>query len=122
MGRPTKLTKERVAKLVEVLKLGMPMEKACKYADIDKTNVYRRAKKDKAFRIEIESARYFATKIARSSVIKHMMKDGNLALKYLERKEKDEFSTKHIRKHVGAIPVNFSEEGKKRMGKYKPKK
>ena len=95
MARPTKITKEVVAKLEEALKLDMPIEKACKYAGIHKANFYRRAEKDKEFRDQMKRAGYFATKIARHSVIKHMKSDGGLALKYLERKASDEFSTSH---------------------------
>ena len=40
----------------------------------------------------MERVRLYATFLARKSVIGHMEKDGGLALKYLERKRKKEFS------------------------------
>lgn len=91
-GRPTAITSEVVRKLTEAFKLDMTVEEACTYANISKDTYYRKCKSDKGFSDEMERARQFATAKARRIVIEKMEDDGGLALKYLERKRKEEFS------------------------------
>lgn len=95
-GRDWKLTPEIEKELERALRLDYPVEKACVYVGIAKSSFYSWLKNFPEFAEKMRRAKHFASKIARTSVIKHMAKDGNLALKYLERKEKDEFSTKQV--------------------------
>ncbi len=91
-GRPPAITSEVVRKLTEAFKLDMTVEEACTYAKISKDTYYRKCKADQGFSDEMERARQFATAKARRVVIEKMEDDGGLALKYLERKRKGEFS------------------------------
>lgn len=95
MPRPTIITPEVVAKLTEAFKLDVTVEEACQYAGISKDTYYRKLKEDEEFSDEMERARMYVTMLARRSVITHMEKDGNLALKYLERKRRKEFSLQY---------------------------
>ncbi len=91
-GRPPAITPAVVRKLTEAFKLDMTVEEACLYAKISKDTYYRKCKADPGFSDEMERARQFASAKARRVVIEKMEDDGGLALKYLERKRKDEFS------------------------------
>jgi hypothetical protein len=71
------------------------VEEACQYAGISKDTYYRKVKEDEAFSDEMERSRMYVTMLARRSVITQMEKDGNLALKYLERKRREEFSLQY---------------------------
>ena len=91
-GRPPVITPEVVAKLIEAFRLDLTVEEACLQAGISKDTYYRKAKADEGFSDEMERARQYATLVARQTVISEIKTDGALALKYLERKRKDEFS------------------------------
>ncbi|PIR52761.1 hypothetical protein COU76_04760 [Candidatus Peregrinibacteria bacterium CG10_big_fil_rev_8_21_14_0_10_49_10] len=91
-GRPPAITPTVLAKLTTAFELDMTVEEACTYAGISKDTYYRKAKTDQRFSDEMERARQFATAKARRIVIEKMEDDGRLALSYLERKRKEEFS------------------------------
>lgn len=91
-GRPTVVTPEVVAKLTAAFRLDVTVEEACLQAGISKDTYYRKVKEDEAFSDEMERARQYATMVARQTVIREIETDGSLALKYLERKRKEEFS------------------------------
>ncbi len=93
-GRPTKMTEATVAKLEEAFSLGCTDLEACLFADIDKATLYRYQEKNPSFCDRKELLKENPILIARKSVIQGMEEDSNLALKYLERKKKDEFSIK----------------------------
>ncbi len=91
-GRPSVITPSVVAKLTEAFKLDVTVDEACTYAKISRDTYYRRVKDDEGFSDEMERARMYATMVARQTVLREIEKDGGLALKYLERKRKEEFS------------------------------
>ncbi|OGJ84124.1 hypothetical protein A2529_05050 [Candidatus Peribacteria bacterium RIFOXYD2_FULL_58_15] len=91
-GRPTVMTSEVTAKLIEAFKLDVTIEEACTYAGISTDSYHRKVNNDEVFCGEMERARQFASWKARRSVIEGMEHDPHLALKYLERKRKAEFS------------------------------
>lgn len=92
VGRPTKLSTNVVRKLTEALKLAMPVVKACEYAGISTSTYYEYCRNNKDFSYKMKQAEYYATNIARKTVIEQMKTDGRLALDFLKRKVKDEFS------------------------------
>lgn len=93
-GRPTKMTEETVKKLEEAFLLGCSDLEACLYADISKQTLYNYQDKHPEFVDRKERLKENPVFVARRAVISEMKEDGNLALKYLERKKKDEFSIK----------------------------
>ena len=98
MGRPTVMTDDVVRKLIEAFKLDVTVEEACLYANISKDAYYRKLNEDEEFSDEIARSRQYATFAARVSVIKALSSDPHLALKYLERKRRDELSFAEIPK------------------------
>lgn len=86
------MTEVVVRKLLEAFKLDVSVEEACLYAGIAKDTYYRKLKDDEGFSDEVGRARMYATMAARLSVIKAIPDDPHLALRYLERKRREEFS------------------------------
>lgn len=96
-GQPTVMTEDVLKKLKEAFKLGATDEEACSYADISTTAFYDYQKRTKGYAEKKQAWKESPNLIARQAVIRDMAKDGSLALKYLERKKKDEFS---LRKEI----------------------
>jgi len=91
-GRPTVITPNVVRKLEEAFHLDVDIQEACLVANISRDTYYRKCKEDKGFSDTMEKARMFATWKARKTVVKELGNNSTLALKYLERKRKREFS------------------------------
>lgn len=105
-GRPTKMTPETVAKLEEAFLMGCSDIEACLFADISKHTLYKYQEKHPEFKDRKELLKENPVMLARKSVLNGMEKDGNLALKFLERKNKDEFGLKQTTEHQGELKIN----------------
>jgi len=103
LGRPSKINPETIKKLEEAFAMDCTVREACLYAGITYQTMYNRQAKDKALFERLELMRETPVYLARKSVIHNMQKDWDLALKYLERKCKDEFSPKKEVEHSGEI-------------------
>lgn len=93
-GRPTIMTDEVIQKLREAFLLGCTDLEACLVANINKATLYRYQDEHPEFVEEKEMLKKTPTLKARTTVVKDIATNPDLALKYLERKEKDEFSSK----------------------------
>ena len=93
-GRPTVVTPEVIRKLEEVFGIGGSDGEACFYADISKTAFYEYCQKTPAFAEKKEALKERPILKARQELIKGLTDNPELALKYLERKRKKEFSLK----------------------------
>ena len=91
-GQPTKMTVLVIDKLKQAFAFDATVEEACSYAEIAKQTYYTFIKSHPKILDEFQAQREKPVLIARQSVINKMKEDGHLALKYLERKKKDEFS------------------------------
>jgi hypothetical protein len=110
------MTADVVRKLIDAFKLDVNVEEACLYADISKDAYYRKLKEDEGFSDEIDSARMYATMTARLSIIKALPSDPHLALKYLERKRREEFSLQHRAPQNGQeSQIDLGAEAKARL-------
>lgn len=95
-GRPTKLTPETIDKLRTAFLMGCSDIEACLYADISKTALYRYQQEHKEFVDQKEQWKEQPVLKARFVVAKAIEdNDKDVAKWYLERKRKDEFSTKN---------------------------
>lgn len=95
MARPTVMTEETLALLKEAFLLGMTDSEACLYAgDINPSTLYKYQDEHPEFSKRKEQWKQNPILEARQSVLKGIKRDPDLALKFLERKLKDEFSTK----------------------------
>ena len=92
VGRPTVINEEVIRKLEEVFAWGASVQEALMYADISNTTYYEFIQKNPQYKEKFKRLQEKPTLLARQSVINNMKEDGHLALKYLERKKKDEFS------------------------------
>jgi len=93
MARPTIMTPEILKKLEEAFMMGCSDLEACFWADIGKTTLYNYQNDHPEFVERKEEMKKRPSFLARQTVVKEVQTDGALALKYLERKESDEFST-----------------------------
>lgn len=94
-GRPTKMTSDTLAKLEQAFSLGCSDLEACIFADIHPTVLYRFQERNPEFRERKEMLKQKLVLKARNVIAQALEnKDENTAKWYLERKARDEFSTK----------------------------
>lgn len=94
LARPTKRTEALVGKLEYAFSLGCTVTEACLHAGISRDTYYEWCKADTKLSDRMTELKETPVLIARDTVIKGIKKDPDLALKFLERRKKDEFSTK----------------------------
>lgn len=93
-GRPTKMTPEVVSKLEMAFAWGCSDEEAALFGEISRQTLYLYIKENPAFGDRRDQLKDTPTLMARRAVIRGFENDPMLALKYLERKRKKEFSVK----------------------------
>lgn len=93
-GRPSVMTEVVIQKLEQAFAMGCTDLEACLYAEISKSTFYDYIKENPEFSDRKDILKEMPVLKARESVIRHMEQDGNLAMKYLERKKKDEFASR----------------------------
>jgi hypothetical protein len=91
-GRKTKLTKEVVKKLEEAFAIDATVTEACFYADISRETYYNWIEKHKELSDRFTALRNRPVLTARTTVVNAIKTDPDLAMRYLERKKKGEFS------------------------------
>jgi hypothetical protein len=94
-GRPPAIDKIALQKLEEVFALGGTDEEACFYADIGKSTLYDYQNENPEFSERKNLLKQRPILLARQEVVKGLKGNPELALKYLERKKKDEFGLRH---------------------------
>jgi len=92
VGRPTIMTPEVIDKLEEVFALGGSDAEACLWADIATDTLYKYQRENPEFIKRKESLKETPILRARRTVVNALEKDSDMAMRYLERKRKDEFS------------------------------
>jgi len=99
-GRPTVMTEQTVQKLKEAFAFGCSDEEACFYSGIAKQTLYNYQKEHPEFIDHKEALKQRPILLARQEVINGLKGNPELALKFLERKKKDEFS---LRKEFAGV-------------------
>lgn len=94
MARPTIMKPDVIAKLEEAFAWGCSDVEACLWADIAPATLYKYQEKHPEFTERKAELKETPIMLARKTVIKGVKVNPDLALKFLERKKKDEFSTK----------------------------
>ena len=95
VGRPTKMTPDRVEKLELGFMKGLNDVQCCLFAGIDRTTLWKYCEKHPEFRNKIEELKNNPAMRAKILVADAIEKgDKDMAKWYLERKEKSEFSLK----------------------------
>lgn len=85
---------ETIRKLEEVFKIDWTIGEACYYAGISVDTYYRLLSLKPELSERFTRLRNMPTLLARQTLVKSLHTDSNIAMKYLERKKKDEFSTR----------------------------
>jgi hypothetical protein len=94
MGRPTIVDDLVVNKLEEAFAFGCSDEEACIYADISKQTLYNFQDKNQEFLDRKQLLKSRPILLARQAVLNGFNSNPNLALKFLERRKRDEFDPK----------------------------
>lgn len=95
MARPTVMTPEVIAKLEEAFAWGCTDIEACLWAEIDDRTLYKYQERHPEFIRRKAALKENPIMLARKAVVQAIKKgDRVTAMAYLERKKKDEFSTK----------------------------
>jgi len=107
MGRPTKFTDEIVGKLEYAFSKGFNITEACNYAEINRDTYYEYLKKNKGFSDKMERAQTALQRRAKINLAERI-EGGDIdeSKYYLERKCKDEFSSKQEIQHSGNMNIN----------------
>jgi hypothetical protein len=111
-GRKPKITPEVVAKLEDAFVWGHSDSEACLIVGIDQATLYRYCEKHRSFATKKELLKNTPTLEARRTLVAAIKIDPDLALKYLERKKKDEFALRQEYTGAGGkdlIPVPIME-------------
>lgn len=93
-GRPSVITPEVIRKLEEAFSRGCSDLEACLHADIWKTALYDYQRDHPEFAERKEKLKETTIMLARQTVVRSLKDNVDIALKYLERKKRDEFSTR----------------------------
>lgn len=104
-GRPTVMTPETINKLEEAFALGCTDREACLFAGITPPTLYDYQKLNPDFLTRKELLKENPVLLARTSVVNGLSGDPDLALKFLERKKKDEFSPKQINENTEKVEL-----------------
>jgi hypothetical protein len=118
MARPTVFTKQTLQKLEEAFALDCTDLEACFYANIAPSSLYNYQALNPSFMERKEALKQNPVLKARTELVKGLEGNPELALKYLERKRRDEFSpksiteVKHTEPNMGNSP-EMREIGKK---------
>jgi len=94
MGRPTVMTPEVIEKLEEAFAWGCSDVEACLWADIATKTLYVYQEKNPEYAQRKAELKENPILLARKSVVSSLEKDPKLAMDYLSRKKKDEFSNR----------------------------
>lgn len=93
-GRPTVMTDDVLQKLKLAYSVGSTNAEACAYAEIAESSLYLHLSQNPEFSEKIERWKQKPILKAKFELVKGLEGNPELALKYLERKKKDEFSTR----------------------------
>lgn len=92
-GRPTVMTNDTLAKLKEAFLLGCTDKEACLYAgDIHPSTLYKYQEENPDFTDQKERWKQYPILLARQTILRGIKTNPRLALAFLERKAKSEFS------------------------------
>lgn len=111
-GRPLKIDEKVVGKLIEGFQNGFTVEEACRFAGIHKDTYYEECKRNPAFADEMDRAQDYPLILAKKRIltaIRDPESDDGLALKFLERRQRDRYSPKIINEMTGDVTLGYGE-------------
>ncbi len=99
-GRPLKITDEEVRKLEAAFCNDFTIDEALDYAKVSRSTYYARMKSDTGFLDRMRRSQSYALTVAKKSMMAQIKGtgeepgDGNLALRFLERRQPERYRTK----------------------------
>lgn len=110
-GRPSVMTKEVLQKLEAGFSSGLSDREACLYADISESTLYNYCQKEPEF-LERKELLKEQPKMRARLIVCKAIEDGDLkaAQWYLERKARDEFSTRQEQNLSMGSPVTIIDD------------
>lgn len=102
-GRPTVMTQDVVRKLESAFVYDCTVEEACLEAGIAKSTYYKFLEEHPTFSDRVDRLRNAPNLVIRKKLIQESAHNADLGLKYLERKNKVEFSTRAEIAHSGEV-------------------
>lgn len=111
MARPTKMTEEIVNKLEYGFMHDFNITEACQYAGIRRETYHGWVKKNQEFFNRMESARNNLRRLAKITLAESI-EEGNVpnSMWYLERRAREEYSTKQTTELTGAIDLQLEDK------------
>ena len=109
MARPTIFTKIVLQKLERAFAMDCTDEEACIYANIAPSSLYNHQKDNPEFLERKQLLRQKPILKARQTIIK-ALENPNYALKYLERKRRQEFGSEDIKVKIEPLPALSKEQ------------
>ena len=117
-GRPKAITTDTIVKLEHAFSKGCNISEACLFAGIDNSTFYRNIGKDSEIYNRLMRLKEKPTLHARFNVVKAIEdKDLDTSKWYLERKVKDEFSTRQEVDNNSDIVINLVSNRQKLIDK-----
>jgi hypothetical protein len=110
VGRPSKLTDDIVSKLEQCFSIDATVTEACYYCDISRDTFYQWMKENPELSDRLERLRSKPILKARQEVVKGIENDKEFALKYLNKKKRDEFGDKLDLTHGGEVSYKYQIE------------
>jgi hypothetical protein len=110
LGRPSVVTGEKIALLKAAFLFGASDKEACAYAEISKDSLYRYQSSHPDFSEQKEAWKENPILKAKETVFRGVQRDPDLALRYLERKKKDEFSLRNELSGPNGEPLSLKIE------------
>lgn len=104
-GRNKAITEEVLEKLRQAFMYGASDEEACAYAEISAATLYNHQKANPEFLEWKNHLKQNPFMLARKTIVDHLNKDPEFALKYMERKRKAEFSPRTEVTGAGGAPI-----------------
>ena len=109
-GAPLKITKDKLRKLEEAFALGCTDIEAFIFADVKSATFYDYQRKHPEFSERKAELKKTPVLLARKTVIKDIQTDSALALKFLERRQKNEFAPMQKTELSGSLNINMTED------------
>ncbi|RMD71165.1 MAG: hypothetical protein D6822_03210 [Cyanobacteria bacterium J149] len=126
MARPTKnnptgaqkkpkMTPETLQKLEQAFAFDASIREACYYADIAESTYFYWVKHNPELLERFNRLRQKPVLVARKTVVEHLPKDPEFALKYLKNKKSDEFSERVVQDVQATINMEQVDEELERI-------
>lgn len=125
-GRPLKMNKQTVSKLVNAFENDFTLQEAWDHAGISKPTYYRHLSEEPGFRDKMRRAQQYPLTLAKRSLFAQIKGnadkpgDGSLSLRLLERRQSDRYKIKIENENPITTPITVILPGQKAHPRFTP--